>query len=199
MNKRGILIVLSGPSGAGKGTVLTRLFSERDDMFLSVSATTRAPRPGEEDGVQYYFVSRSRFEDMIASDELLEHAEYCGNYYGTPLKAVEERLAAGRNVILEIEVQGAMKVKSRCPDAVMVFIAPPSLKELERRLRGRNTEDGDTVERRMEKAKKEYAEIDRYEYLVVNDDIDTAARELGAIIDAERCRMSRLDRAEIGL
>lgn len=192
MNKRGILVIVSGPSGAGKGTVVKELMRLRDDMFLSVSATTRGPRPGEIEGVHYRFTDRNSFLSMIERDEVLEYAEYCDNFYGTPLKEVEENLSAGRHVILEIEVQGAMKVKDRAPDAVLLFLAPPSLEELERRLRGRGTEDEETVKRRLAKSKSEYDRLGCYDYFIVNDSFERAAALISSVIDAESCAVRRI-------
>lgn len=189
--ERGVLIVLSGPSGAGKSTVISRLLRRRGDVRFSVSATTRAPRPGEENGVNYYFLSREQFAGLIERDALLEHAEYVGNYYGTPAEPVEKSLADGYNVLLDIEVQGAAQVLAKRPDAVSVFLCPPSLAELERRLRGRGTDAEDVIRGRLDTARREYARSENYAYIVVNDDADTAAAELDAIITAELCRRAR--------
>ncbi|MEG0321888.1 MAG: guanylate kinase [Oscillospiraceae bacterium] len=185
---KGQLIVLSGPSGVGKSTVISELLSERDDIYFSVSFTTRAPRVGEADGVNYCFVPRSEFEGMIARDELLEYAEYVGNYYGTSLKVIQEKLAAGIDVLLDIEVKGAAKVRAKCPEAVLIFIIPPSFEELSRRLHGRNTDDEEVIAGRLLKAREEYREIPAYHYLVVNDNVSHAAAEICAILTAERCR-----------
>ncbi len=190
MNKRGILIILSGPSGCGKGTVLSRLLAARDDTVLSVSMTTRAPRPGDVDGVHYHFRTREEFEQTIAADGLLEYAEYNGNYYGTPLEPIERHLAAGTNVVLEIEVQGAKKVMARCPEHVSIFILPPSVEELERRLRGRGTEDDEVIARRMRAAEEELRNAEHYQYVVLNDDVDEAVSRVNTIIDAETMRYS---------
>lgn len=190
MNKRGILIILSGPSGCGKGTVLSRLLATRDDTVLSVSMTTRAPRPGDVDGVHYHFRTREEFEQTIAADGLLEYAEYNGNYYGTPLEPIERHLAAGTNVVLEIEVQGAKKVMARCPEHVSIFILPPSVEELERRLRGRGTEDDEVIARRMRAAEEELRNAEHYQYVVLNDDVDEAVSRVNTIIDAETMRYS---------
>lgn len=185
---RGILIVLSGPSGAGKSTVIASLMKRRDDIRFSVSATTRPPRPGETDGKDYFFISREEFERMIGADAFLEHAEYVGNRYGTPAAPVEENLAAGYNVLLDIEVQGAEQVLKRRPDAVSVFLCPPSLAELERRLRGRGTDPEEKIKGRLETARREYDKAKNYTYIVVNDDAERAAAELDAIITAGLCR-----------
>ena len=183
---KGKLLVLSGPSGAGKSTVVSKLMERRGDVCFSVSATTQAPRPGEQDGVNYFFVTRERFEEMVRTGELLEHAEYVGNCYGTPRAYVEQRLEAGYNVILDIEVQGARQVMEAAPEAVLVFLIPPTLAELERRLRARGTESDEVIRGRLERAKEE-CRSDFYRYIVINDDADTAAKELDAIITAEQC------------
>ncbi len=190
MNK-GTLIVLSGPSGCGKGTVLKEYMKDRNDVFLSVSATTRAPRPGEEDGVNYYYLTKEEFEEKIANDGMLEYASYCDNYYGTPKDKVYEKLDAGINVILEIEVQGAMKVKERCPEAVLVFILPPSLKELENRLKGRGTEDENTVQKRLDKAFEEIKMADKYDYLIVNNVVEDAADDFDAVVRSQQLKTNK--------
>ena len=185
---RGQLIVLSGPSGVGKSTVISELLSERSNIYFSVSFTTRKPRVGEEDGKNYNFVSKETFEAMIERDEFLEYAQYVDNYYGTSLKVIEEKLAAGIDVLLDIEVQGAAKVRTKCPDAVLIFIIPPSFEELSRRLHGRNTDDASVIEDRLKKARQEYQEIPNYDYLVVNDKVSDAAGEIMSILRAEDCR-----------
>ena len=182
-------MVISGPKKKKKSTVVAKLMQLRDDVCFSVSATTRAPRPGEEDGVNYFFVTRERFEEMIREKALLEHAEYVGNYYGTPKDYVEERLNSGMNVILDIEVQGARQVMESSPEAILDFLAPPSLAELERRLRLRGTESDEVIRGRMERAKEECM-ADFYQYIVFNENADEAARELDAIITAANCRYS---------
>ncbi len=187
--QKGQLIVLSGPSGVGKSTVIAELLSERKDIHFSVSFTTRAPRAGEEDGVSYNFVDRVEFERMISAGELLEHAEYVGNYYGTSLKVIQEKLDQGVDVLLDIEVQGAAKVRAKCPEAVLIFIMPPSFEELSRRLHGRHTDGEDVINGRLQKAREECREIKNYDYLVVNDKVPEAAAEIMAILLAEDCRV----------
>ena len=182
----GTLIVYSGPSGVGKGTILRPYLESHPEAVLSVSVTTRAPRPGETDGVEYHFITREEFDRLAKSDGLLEHAEYSGNCYGTPRAAVERHIAEGRDVVLEIEVQGAMQVHEKRPDAVMVFIAPPSFEELAARLRGRGTEDEEKVQKRLETAKEELKHQDKFDYVVVNDEIDRAVREIQGILAARR-------------
>ena len=184
MKNKGVLLVVSGPSGVGKSTVIHKLMDMRGSMEFSVSATTRHPRPGEVDGREYYFVTREKFMDMVERGELLEHAEFVGNCYGTPRAPVEKKLAEGVTVVLDIEVQGAEQVKTLMPQALTVFLAPPSLEDLERRLRGRGTEKEETILSRLERARQELAMADRYDYTVVNDDPDRAARELGEILSA---------------
>ena len=188
--EKGLLIVLSGPSGAGKSTVVKKLMQKRGNIHFSVSYTTRAPRNEDIDGVTYNFVDRAEFERMIANNEFLEYAEYSGNYYGTSLKVIEEKQAAGIDVLLDIEVQGAANVRSKCPDAVLVFTVPPSYQELERRLRGRNTDDEQTICKRLARALEEVREINMYDYLVINDQVDNAVAELDAIMSAAECRIA---------
>lgn len=185
MNK-GRLIVVTGPSGSGKGTVLQKLFSMRSDVAFSVSATTRNPRMGEIDGVHYHFISEKTFLQMAQNSEMLEHAQYCGNYYGTPANYVRQKLEQGINVILEIEVQGALKIKQQNIEAEFVFIIPPSMEELEKRLKNRGTEDEATIQKRLNRAKKEYEYMDDYDYIVINRDVETAALAISAIIDASQ-------------
>lgn len=189
--KRGELIVLSGPSGVGKSTVISELLSSRRDIHFSVSFTTRQPRVGEEHGVNYNFVDREEFERMIRDNEFLEYAQYVDNYYGTSLKIIEEKLQAGVDVLLDIEVQGAAKVREKCPEAVCIFIIPPSIEELSRRLRKRNTDSEEVIAQRLAKAREECRECPKYDYLVVNDNVMSAAQEILAILEAESCRVNK--------
>ncbi|HOW37463.1 MAG TPA: guanylate kinase [Bacillota bacterium] len=192
MNERGLLVVMSGPSGVGKGTIRKALFRIPDNNFTySVSMTTRKPRPGEVDGVDYFFVSRSEFEANIRAGRLLEYAEFVGEYYGTPLSFIEQKLSEGKEVIIEIEVQGALQVREKMPDAVFVFIVPPSKKALEERLISRGTEDAKIIQQRLEKAEREYNLAYKYDYIVVNDDVGNAADRIYAIIRAEHAKTER--------
>lgn len=188
---RGLLIVLSGPSGVGKGTVCSQLRHKQNELIYSVSATTRSPRQGEIDGINYFFKSKEQFQDMIARDALLEYAEYVGNYYGTPRDFVERTLASGKDIILEIEVQGALKVKEKFPQGVFIFLVPPSLDELKQRITGRGTENADIIDHRMNVAVEEMNLIRYYDYAVVNDQIDAACTRIQSIIIAEHCRRER--------
>lgn len=191
MTDNGILIIFSGPSGSGKGTVLGKLLENRDDTKISVSMTTREKRAGEIDGVHYYFVTRDYFEKKIADNKMLEYAEYADNLYGTPKDPVDEMLKAGLAVILEIEVQGAEKIRKLYPDAVSIFLAPPSTAVLEERLRGRNTEDEETVNHRLVIALEEIRRAVEYDYLVINDTVDNAVNRIETIINAERLKLIR--------
>ncbi len=192
LNERGLLVVMSGPSGVGKGTIRKALFRIPDNNFTySVSMTTRKPRPGEVDGVDYFFVSRSEFEANIRAGRLLEYAEFVGEYYGTPLSFIEQKLSEGKEVIIEIEVQGALQVREKMPDAVFVFIVPPSKKALEERLISRGTEDAKIIQQRLEKAEREYNLAYKYDYIVVNDDVGNAADRIYAIIRAEHAKTER--------
>lgn len=182
--RKGILIVVSGFSGAGKGTLMKKLVQEYDDYALSISATTRDPRPGEENGREYFFLKKEEFKQKIAENGLIEYARYCDNYYGTPRAYVEKQLADGKDVILEIEIQGALKVRKQYPDALLLFVMPPGAEELRRRLEGRGTETQDVIDKRMHRAREEAEGIEEYEYIVVNDDLETCVRELHAIIKA---------------
>ena len=192
LNQRGLLIVLSGPSGVGKGTVRKALFEMPDQEFVySVSMTTRPPRPGEVDGVDYYFVSREEFERQIAEGNLLEYAEFVGNYYGTPKDKVEEQLNKGKEVILEIEVNGALQVRDKCKDAVFIFVVPPTRKALYDRLKQRGTESEERIIARITKANKEFKLAHQYDYIVVNDEVYNAADRIMAIIRAEHAKTFR--------
>ena len=191
-NRKGLLLVVSGPAGVGKGTVNLSLISRNSDIRMSVSATTRAPRPGEINGVHYFFKTEEEFQKMIESGAFLEYMRVFNmHYYGTPKSFVEQELAEGRSVILEIDVQGAMRVKAAYPDAVLIFIAPPSMSELKSRLIHRGTESSEAIERRFETAFQEMELVDRYDYVVVNDILDLAIARTEDIIVAERCRVSR--------
>lgn len=189
INKKGLLIVLSGPSGCGKGTILNEFLSNNDDTFLSISATTRNPRAGEVDGVNYYFMSKKEFEENIKQEQMLEYANYCGHYYGTPTKYVYDRINSGQNIILEIEVQGALQIRNKCPEAILVFVMPPSISELKRRLVDRNTEDIETVRKRMTTAIEEIKLSDKYDYIVLNDTINHAVKTIKSIINSEKYRV----------
>lgn len=190
---RGLLIVLSGPSGVGKGTVRAAVFANNQFQYVySVSATTRAQRPGEVDGKDYYFVSREEFETMIQNEDLLEYAEYVGNYYGTPIQKIEENLAAGHDIFLEIEVQGAMKVKERMPEGIFIFLAPPNLEELESRITGRGTDAAHVIQERMATAKEEIELMQHYDYVVVNDQVQHAVDKINAIIQSEHLKVERV-------
>ncbi|MBQ4482396.1 MAG: guanylate kinase [Lachnospiraceae bacterium] len=175
---RGILTVVSGFAGSGKGTVMKKLVEGHDEYALSVSATSRSPRPGEQEGISYFFKSREEFEKMIADDELLEYAEYVGNYYGTPKDFVFSRMDEGKDVILEIELQGAMQIKEKYPDTLLIFLSPPDAGELFRRLKGRGTETDEVIEKRMKRAAEEAQSIKNYDYLIINDNIDECVRRV---------------------
>lgn len=185
---KGQLIVYSGPSGVGKGTLMYPYLQEHPEAVLSISMTTRQPRPGETHGVEYYFVSHEEFEKQIIQDGLLEYARYSGNYYGTPRKMVEERIQQGQDVVLEIEVQGAMKIKQSYPDAVFIFVLPPSFSVLEARLRGRGTESEEVIAARLAAAKRELGTAALYDYIIVNDDLEQARKRLEAVIAAAKCQ-----------
>ncbi len=190
-NSKGILVVLSGFSGAGKGTVVKRLMESYDTYALSISATTRQPRVGEEEGKSYFFKTVEEFEKMIEEDKLLEYANYVGNYYGTPADYVNNMLKSGKNVLLEIEIQGAMKIKEKNPDAVLVFLTPPTADELKNRLTNRGTEDLATVEKRLSRAGEESNGIENYDYILVNDDLDTCVKEFNEIVVSEKKKTFR--------
>ena len=191
MKKKGILIVVSGFSGAGKGTLMNRLLKEYDDYALSISATTRKPRAGEADGREYFFKTMEEFEKMIAEDALIEYARYVDNYYGTPKAYVEQKLEEGKDVILEIEIQGALKVKEKFPDTLLLFVTPPDANTLKNRLVGRGTETMDVIESRMKRAKEEAKGIENYDYLIVNDDLEECVKEMHQIISGEHRRCFR--------
>lgn len=192
LNERGLLVVISGPSGVGKGTIRKALFQIPDNNFCySVSMTTRKPRAGEVDGVDYFFVTREQFEQAIREGKLLEYAEFVGELYGTPLFYIEQKMSEGKEVIIEIEVQGALQVREKMPDAVFVFIVPPSKKALEDRLKNRGTETDSTIQQRLMKAEREYNLAYKYDYIVVNDDVKNAADRIYAIIRAEHAKTER--------
>lgn len=191
MKNKGLLLVISGPAGVGKGTVCKEYLSGEKDTFLSVSATTRKPRAGEEDGVSYHFREREEFERLIREDKLLEYACFCGNYYGTLREEVEKKIYEGSDVILEIEVQGAMQIRERYPEAVLIFVMPPSYRELEDRLRGRGTETPEVIEKRLKRALEEFRLAPRYDYILVNDEIEKAVKRLQAIVCAEKYKADR--------
>lgn len=184
--QKGILMVLSGFSGAGKGTLVKKLLQTYDNYALSISMTTRQPRTGERDGVEYFFSDKENFEKKIAENGFIEYATYCDNYYGTPKAYVEEQLAAGKDVILEIEIQGALKVKEQFPESLLLFVTPPSAAELERRLVGRGTETPDVIQKRLARASEESEGMDAYDYIVINDDLDLCVEELHEIVNAAR-------------
>ena len=187
--EKGMLVVVSGFSGAGKGTIMKRITEKYDNYALSISATTRSPREGEEEGKSYFFVSKARFEEMIDKDELVEYAKYVDNYYGTPRKFVEDCLNRGKDVILEIEIQGALKIKKKYPGSLLIFMTPPSAEELRSRLIGRNTEDEATVNKRLSRAIVESEGVEAYDYILVNADIDTCTEKLHNLIRASHDRV----------
>jgi len=192
MDKRGILVVVSGFSGAGKGTIMKRLLEDYSDSYaLSISATTRSPRPGERHGREYFFVSKEEFEEMIEEDALIEYARYVNNYYGTPKDYVFRELEAGRDVILEIEIQGALKVKEAYPDTLLLFVSPPSAGELKDRLMNRGTEDIAAIESRLNRAWQEAQGVENYDYFVINDDLEECVQEINNIIKNEHARVAR--------
>ncbi|USS87553.1 guanylate kinase [Fructilactobacillus hinvesii] len=193
MTKRGMLIVLSGPSGVGKGTVRKALFEDPNvDFNYSISMTTRQPRDGEQNGVDYYFVSKEEFEDHIKNGEMLEYAKYVDNYYGTPLNYVNQQLEAGHDVFLEIEVNGALQVRANCPDGIFIFLTPPDIKELRSRLVGRGTDDLEVINKRIQTASKEIHMMQNYDYAVVNDKIENAVNQIKDIVRSERLKVKRV-------
>ena len=187
--EKGALIVVSAPSGCGKSTILKRLMERRENLHFSVSATTRTPRPGERDGVDYFFVSRAEFRQMILNDAFLEYAQYVDNFYGTPRAAVEAQLSEARDVYLDIEVQGAMQVKRNRPETLLIFVMPPSMEELERRLTGRGDVDPEIVRRRLAEAEREISMRDEFDFVVVNDAVDRAADEISDLIDCYKTKI----------
>ena len=190
MNKKGLLFIISGPAGSGKGTIVSRV-RELAQFDFSVSATTRKPRPNEENGIHYYFIDKAEFEHKIENGEMLEYAQYVGNYYGTPKKPVEDALAAGRIIILDIEVKGALQVKEKMPDAVMIYILPPDYETLLARIRGRGTETEEVIQNRMNEAKTEIQTFPKYDYVVINDKVEDAAADVLSILHTENMRTFR--------
>ena len=200
IKRRGLLIVLSGPSGVGKGTVRKELFSQPNTNYeYSISMTTRLPRVGEVDGVDYFFKTREEFEQLIEEGGLLEHAEFVNNYYGTPLAYVLETIDAGRDVFLEIEVQGAAQIREKAPDALFIFLAPPSLSELESRLIGRGTESEEIIAKRVATAREELEMMSLYDYVVENDEVHNACDKINSIIKAEHCRRERVEKRYLSM
>ena len=188
MNECGELIVVSGPSGAGKSTVISRVMEDNGGVIFSVSATTRKPREGEEDGVDYFFTDCEHFETMIENGELLEYAQYVGNYYGTPKAPVLDSIAKGLSVLFDIEVQGAMQIKEKCPDAILIFVIPSDFTQIDKRLHSRGTDSEEKIQQRIKTARNEYSMALNYDYIVINDDPDLAAYEIKSIIAASKCR-----------
>lgn len=193
MPRKGVLTVISGFSGVGKGTIVKKLVSEHDEYAVSVSATTRNPRPGEENGRDYFFLTNEAFESMIKDDGLIEYAKYVDHYYGTPRAYVERKLSEGKDVILEIEAQGALQIKKQYPDALLIFIVPPTADVLRERLKGRGTEDADTIKDRLSRAAEETAYIKNYEYVVVNDDLERAVLDVHTVIQSAHMRLGNND------
>ncbi len=189
--KPGLLVVLSGPAGVGKGSIVRKMMSLSDCVVLSISATSREPRPAETEGVNYFFKSKKQFEEMIKNDQLIEWVEYCGNYYGTPRDFVCDEIQKGHIVILEIEVEGALNVRKLFPGCVLCFILPPDFSELEKRLRGRGTETEESINNRLERAKEEFSYIDQYDYIILNDNVEAAAQRFVNIVESEQMRTSR--------
>lgn len=193
MTRQGLLIVISGPSGAGKGTICQGLLQKNKELCLSISCTTRPPRPGEQHGVNYFFLDKAYFEQMIANNQLLEYAKVYDNYYGTPLQYVEEKLATGWDVILEIDIQGALQVKQKYPQGVLIFVVPPALSLLKERLTKRGTDSMEVITKRLQCVCDELSNTERYDYLVINDTVENAMHQVESIIKAEKCRPSRFD------
>ena len=192
MMHKGVLMVLSGFSGAGKGTLVKYLMEKYDNFALSISMTTRQPREGEQDGVEYFFTDREHFLKTVEKNGLIEYAEYCGNFYGTPRKYVEEQLAAGKDVILEIEIQGALKIREKFPECLLIFVTPPSAEELERRLTERGTETPEVIKRRLARAYEESQGMDAYDYIAINDNLARCAEEITEIVEAARKQPVRM-------
>jgi len=190
MNEKGILVIISGPSGAGKGTVVNRLI-KNTSFALSISATTRKPRQYEKNGVHYFFKTNQEFEKMISDNKLLEYASFCGNYYGTPIDYVNEQIEKNKTVILEIEVNGALQVKKAYPEAVLIFLTPPNMVELKKRLIGRATETPEKIELRLKRAKEEFDIIDKYDYIIINESVEKAADDIDCVVKAEKMRAHR--------
>ena len=193
IRNKGTLIVISAPSGAGKGTVISKLLEKENNLWLSISATSRAPRDNDKEGVTYYFYTKEEFEKKINEGYFLEYAEYAGNYYGTPKKFIQEKLDKGIDVILEIEIQGAMQIKKLIPEALFIFIMPPTLEELKRRLVGRNTDSKEKIIERFKISYKEINEVSKYNYVVVNDEVENAVNKISSIMTAEKCRVDRIE------
>ena len=191
--KQGLLIVISGPSGCGKNSIINELLKIRKNTWVSISCTSREPRGEEKDGVNYYFLSKEEFEEEISNDDFLEYAEYSGNYYGTPKKYIKGHLDKGEDVILEIEIQGALKIKEKLDETIFIFIMPPSMKELKKRLINRNTDSLEKIEKRFKRAYEEINEISKYNYVVVNDDLSLAVKKVDSILEAEKCRVDRIE------
>ena len=191
MNNKGNLVIVCGPSGVGKGTVCRKWVLENPDIVLSVSATTRKPRAGEEDGMHYHFKTKMQFEQMIKQNALLEWAEYCNHYYGTPKAYIDKQLQQGKDVVLEIDVQGALSVKKQYPEGIFVFICPPSIEELTKRIRGRGTEAEDVIVRRLKRANDEMKYIKYFDYIVINDEVSKAVQRIHSIVVAEKCSVKK--------
>jgi guanylate kinase len=191
MSREGILTVVCGPSGVGKGTIVTSILKKNRNIKLSISATTRGPRQGEADGREYFFKTEEEFKEMIHREEFIEWVEYCGNYYGTPKKHVEETIRAGYDILLEIDIEGASNIKNRFPDCVSVFILPPSFEDLKKRIEGRGTESSIGIDKRLNRARKELLLVDSCDYVIINDKIDKAVKELNCILSAEKMSYKR--------
>lgn len=195
--RRGLLYVVSGPSACGKDTIVRKLLERRKDIWLSISCTSRSPRPAEKDGVDYFFITKDEFETKIENQEFLEYAKYADNYYGTPLENIEKHLNMGQDVILIIEIQGALQIKKALPETLFIFILPPSMKELKRRIENRGTEDKEKINKRFLRAYEEINEVNKYNYVVVNDDLDLAVNKVEAILISEKCRVDRIEEIDV--